>query len=425
MRATDLVAEAAANTRRNRTRTILTVLALTVGAFTLALTSGVGAGIRGYIDDTIATIGAPGTMRISVAETDGVAEYVEGSTRVEASRGPGLVQSLTDADLEAAAAVPGVLSVTPSLPVRADWIAWRGDPTRYSSALSEFASDLALPLSAGREPGDTSEFEVVLPDSYALALGVQADPGSALGRTVELGYPLPDGSSGVVTATVVGVAEATLVPMNAPIANGALIEHVHEAQTAGVPDSNRPGVAVATLTFDPEATDAEVQSIRDGLTAAGLVGTTAEDRLGLFATVIQTAIIVLNGFAAIALIAAGFGIVNTLSMAVQERTREIGLHKALGMTSRAVFAQFTLEAGIIGLLGAAVGIGAALVIGIVANEQLIAGPLAGLPGISVFGVEPVTMLIVAGIVIAIALVAGTAPAMRAARRVPITALRHE
>lgn len=102
MRATDLVAEAAANTRRNRTRTILTVLALTVGAFTLALTSGVGAGIRGYIDDTIATIGAPGTMRISVAETDGVAEYVEGSTRVEASRGPGLVQSLTDADLEAA-----------------------------------------------------------------------------------------------------------------------------------------------------------------------------------------------------------------------------------------------------------------------------------------------------------------------------------
>ena len=78
--------------------------------------------------------------------------------------------------------------------------------------------------------------------------------------------------------------------------------------------------------------------------------------------------LVLNGFAVIALIAAGIGIVNTLFMAVQERTREVGLMKAMGMSSGRVFSLFSLEAVVIGLIGSAIGRAGAIGVGQVVNS---------------------------------------------------------
>ncbi len=71
----------------------------------------------------------------------------------------------------------------------------------------------------------------------------------------------------------------------------------------------------------------------------------------------------LNAFAVIALIAAGFGIINTLLMSVQERTREIGLMKAMGMGGGKVYTLFSLEAVFIGFLGSAIGAGVAIALG--------------------------------------------------------------
>jgi len=59
MKTTDLVATAAANTFRSKTRTVLTVLAIFVGAFTLTLTNGLGTGINRFIDDTVSSPEVP------------------------------------------------------------------------------------------------------------------------------------------------------------------------------------------------------------------------------------------------------------------------------------------------------------------------------------------------------------------------------
>jgi len=71
----------------------------------------------------------------------------------------------------------------------------------------------------------------------------------------------------------------------------------------------------------------------------------------------------------------GFGIVNTLFMSVQERTREIGLMKAMGMGSRKVFGLFSLEAVFIGFLGSAIGVGIGVIVG-TAISSLLAGAIA-------------------------------------------------
>ena len=142
-------------------------------------------------------------------------------------------------------------------------------------------------------------------------------------------------------------------------------------------------------------------------------------------TVIDAITIVLDGFALIALIAAGIGIVNTMLTSVQERTREIGLMRALGLSGRGVFGLFSLEAVVIGMLGSLIGVGAAVGLGTLLDTVLAGGVLSALPGLTLLIFNPGTIAVVIGVILAIALVAGIVPAVVAARKHPIDALRYE
>jgi len=134
---------------------------------------------------------------------------------------------------------------------------------------------------------------------------------------------------------------------------------------------------------------------------------------------------VMNGFAIIALIAAGFGIVNTLLMSVQERTREIGLMKAMGMGRSRIYALFSMEAVFIGFLGSVIGAAVAIGVGTIANGLVDGTVLADLEGLQVLRFELVPVATIILLVMGIAFLAGTLPARRASRQNPIDALRYE
>src|SRR5207302_5651201 len=97
----------------------------------------------------------------------------------------------------------------------------------------------------------------------------------------------------------------------------------------------------------------------------GYQATTSSDFLKGFSQFITILGIGLSGLAAIALIVACLGIANTMYTAVLERTREIGIMKALGARSADVRGMFMSEAGMIGLIGGAVGLGLAALVGVV------------------------------------------------------------
>lgn len=179
------------------------------------------------------------------------------------------------------------------------------------------------------------------------------------------------------------------------------------------------------MRFDPSSSDAQVSTIKSDLKALGYDATTVEDQIGSFKTVIDAIILVLNGFAVIALIAAGFGIVNTLLMSVQERTREIGLMKAMGMGGGRVFGLFSLEAVFIGFLGSAIGAAGAILAGTALNGVLANGLLSALPGLTLIAFDPASIVVIILVVMGIAFLAGTIPALRAARQDPIESLRYE
>lgn len=436
MRTLDLIGTAVSNTFRSKTRTLLTILAIFVGAFTLTLTNGLGTGINNYIDDTVSGVGASDVMTVTTtSETTaplaggdgGPAEY---DPEAIASAGPGIpgqtVTALTPKDLDELRAIDGVRDVQATKTLAADYIQV-GDGTKYVVSVGSLVEGQTLQLVDGTEPDDASdELQLVLPVTYVEPLGFDGDS-SAIGQKVTIAISDAQRTQHVVTATIVGVAEEGLAsPTGASVVpNDALTDELYTVQSIGVPSDQVDRYAQASVWFDPEATDEEITDLKDRLTDAGYTGTTVADQLGAFKTVVDGIVLVLNAFAVIALLAASFGIVNTLLMSVQERTREIGLMKAMGMSSGRVFTLFSVEAVFIGFLGSAIGALIAIVAGTAISRALSGSLLADLPGLNLIAFDPVSIALVILVVMLIAFLAGTLPAARAARADPVESLRYE
>jgi putative ABC transport system permease protein len=134
---------------------------------------------------------------------------------------------------------------------------------------------------------------------------------------------------------------------------------------------------------------------------------------------------VLKIFGGIALIAASIGIINTLLMSVQERTREIGLDKALGMSNGRVFATFAIEAISLGFWGSLFGIIVSFLIGQAVNFVTHETILSSLPTFQLIIFRAVDLISITLVIMLIALLAGVLPARKASKKDPIDSLRYE
>jgi len=147
---------------------------------------------------------------------------------------------------------------------------------------------------------------------------------------------------------------------------------------------------------------------------------TAEDVLGTLTTVLGIVTSVLIGIAGISLLVGGIGITNTMYTAVIERTREIGIMKAIGATRKDILSVFMIESGLLGLVGGIIGV----VIGIVLSKLVEYAAIVAL-GTSLIQASFPWYLILGSLAFSfiIGAVAGTFPAIQASKMQPVEALR--
>ncbi|MBI3624121.1 ABC transporter permease [Candidatus Saccharibacteria bacterium] len=181
---------------------------------------------------------------------------------------------------------------------------------------------------------------------------------------------------------------------------GSLIAKVDNSKNAA-------GVAAEIRKLGIGAADAE-SSIKQQLTVFNIMG------------------LVLGGIGGIALAVAAIGVVNTMVMAILERTREIGVMRAVGAKRSTVRALFTFEASMLGfwggVFGVAVGYGLTRIANVVINRQLAS---QGVKAHNIIGLPIWLILTVIGIATLIGMLAGLYPAARAAKLDPVEALRYE
>jgi putative ABC transport system permease protein len=147
--------------------------------------------------------------------------------------------------------------------------------------------------------------------------------------------------------------------------------------------------------------------------------------------------LMLGGIGGVALLVAAFGVANTMTMAILERTKEIGLMKAIGATDRDILTVFLIEAGLVGLSGGLAGVGTSYLLQNVINQALANAPSGEGGGMIFLPLDPSqiggslviipTELALFAIALAtlVGVGAGLYPALRAAHLPPVFALKQE
>ena len=391
----------------NRMRSALTMVGLVIGVAAVILITALGNGVQGQITGEL---GALGTNLVTVAPGSGGAQ----GAAAEPGGGPGgdggppggggaaVASTLTTQDTKAVEALPSVSAASSMVPAT---VPMGGASYPISGVDPSYGEINSVELEAGRfVEGDK---ELVLTPGTAKQL-LNADPKGALGQTLDV-----EGAE----YEVVGVSKE---PTGGGFAAQPASSYMNVEDALAL--SGAANVSqITVLAADPDAVAQTADDVATELKAAhggaeDFSVSTQEDLLSSFTQITDLLTYALAGIAGISLLVAGIGVMNIMLVSVNERTREIGLRKALGASNGDVLFQFLLEAVLLSVLGGLVGI--ALGVGVSALLPTLVSSLATSVTLS-------SVLIASGVSVLIGVLFGVLPAYRSSRLEPVDALRRE
>ena len=423
MRLIDITKRAGRSLRQAKARTLLTSLAIGVGAFTITLSLAGGQGGREYADAIVSANTDVNELAVTkpVPDADAVQRYEEGGVSSGAA-GPfsqGL-QAITADDVDAMAAIEGVASANPNYSPAVEYITFNGDD-KYQATITTFSPSVTLTYAAGGVEGDLGENEIIITEDYVEAFGFASAEDAINQQVAVVTRNVVTQQEQTFDMTIKGVSSESGLAFRAQsslLVSNDTAKTLYDTINTGSPLYGR-FLLVSVLIENAD----DAASIKQTLVDDGFDAQTSEDVLGVVNTFINVLLGVLLGFGALAVLTAVFGIINTQYISVLERTQQIGLMKALGMSGRDVGLLFKFEAAWIGFLGGAIGSGVAVIAGTIANPFI--SEALGIGDIYLLVFTPVQVAAVIIGLMVIAVGAGIFPSRKASRLDPIEALRTE
>lgn len=435
MKLFDIIKDANQNLLRNKLRTFLTILAIFIGSFSIISTSAIQAGVNDFIDSQVDSYGGDGYLAIVSKDSFDALEGLQGSmgngsgpTEYDPDKIQTGMSPITEEQLEKLKKIDGIDADSIVEQKSLDITYVTSDKTDKKYLIGAEAlppGNVKVDLEVGEQLDLRSdEYQILLESKYVDALGFTND--EIVGQKIKL-VVLDEYTRNEKTfeAKVTGVIAPGVVSMGQQYTNNKLADDIYEENTKYYPEEIKSQTFAVAANYDYEKYSAD--EIKDKLEDIGLSAMTIEDIIGTIKSFFDVILTVFKIFGFIALLAAAIGIINTLFMSVQERTREIGLDKALGMSSRHVFMSFSLEAISLGFWGSVFGIIVSMLIGNAVNVAFHAegGFLEAFPTFNLATYTIPDIISVTILIMAIAFIAGTLPARQAAHKNPIDALRYE
>ncbi len=432
MKFLDMVGTSASNLWRNKGRTFLTVIAIFIGAFTITLTSAVNTGVNDYIERQLSIFGKEnkGVQIVKKVEMNGISgdlrEYKEGETGDDKDQSIYSTPSLTKSDIEKLKKIEGLENVKPAESISGDYIEGANGKKFASGNINAIDenTEIKLDIKTGRD--NPVKNDVVISQDYVESLGFTDDK-NALGKTIKMQFSNQfNGEKKVYEFKVSGVMNKNLLQNQLTVISSEFKKEILAFQQKNMPEAQKEKYFAATATLKPEfRSEEKLQIVKNAGDKERYTITTYADQIKNLTNVVNAITGGLTVFGAIALLAASFGIINTLYMSVRERTREIGLMKAMGLSNGKIFQLFSIEAILIGVIGSILGIVLASLAGAALNNFATANFLKGLEGFELtkFTLQNNTIITVA--IAIVAFLAGALPARSASKKDPIEALRYE
>ena len=401
MKLRDLLGLALSRLGTGKLRTALTMLGIIIGVASVVALVSVAQGATKGISDQLQALG---TNLITVSPGFGFTGATRGAI--------GSATTLTLADATAISTLPDVAATAPELTANELIVAGsQNETTRVVGTtpgyLSVFAYQIWVGTFLNGASVDHNLRVAVIGATTADNLDLTA---SSIGSTIYVGglpfelIGITQPKGGTTTAD-----DQVMIPLST-----AHELFIGSSSVSAIGLSATSGDAINTVSAEITATLDQ----RHGISATGTADftiATQSQLLGTVSSVSDVLTLLLAGIASISLLVGGIGIMNIMLVSVRERTREIGIRKAIGARGRDILSQFLVEALALSLAGGIIGIG----VGVVASFGI--GAYAGWG----FVFSPVTVLVAVGFSLLVGIIFGVWPASQAARLDPVIALRYE
>jgi len=378
----------------NKMRSFLTTLGITIGVFAIIVLVSIGSGLQSYITKEISSLGS-NVVFVIPGSSGGLGAVLSNKLTMQDSK------NLERRLISTGKVTPEVRQVETlkykNIKDKGAFII--GASSEYPKVIQTFKLAEGSFFSAGQESSGANV--VVIGQTVKTKF---FNSGSALGKRIFLGNKL---------YTIVGVMGKLGSFAGIDEDNSAFISVEAASAQYGVSSIARIDIAANSPELLPIVMRQINQTLLKRLTKDDFSIETADSLSSTISSITGMLSLALGGIAAISLLVGGIGVANIMLVSVTERTKEIGLRKALGAKRNDILKQFLIEAVMLsvtgGIIGIVLGMGVSIIIAI----------------LLVSTVTPWSVILAFGFSVAIGIIFGMAPAIRASKLSPIDALRYE